>query len=226
IDLRIGPTAQAATLEEGQIVLSLSDGTTKTCQMAVNCTGRIPDLDGLDLNAGTVAHSRHGIEVNDFLQSITNPAVYAAGDAADTPFGLTPTATIESIALAENILNGNTSMPDFEGVPSVCFTLPPIASAGLAVEMARQMNIPHRVKTGDLSQSFPWKRLGEQAGGYRLVLSEEEDRILGAHLFGHAAEELINTFAAFIRLKTPLSGLRKTVWAYPTCGYYLKYMLD
>lgn len=234
IDLRIGATVQSV-VREGDIRLTLDSGENQpggepagevlACDMAVNCAGRIPDLDGLDLESGNVAYSLHGIEVNEYLQSTTNPAVYAAGDAADTPFALTPTATIEAGALVANILEGNSAMPDYDGVPSVCFTIPPLASAGLSVEAAQQLGVEHRLLEGDLAQWFPWKRLGQRHGGYRVLVSEQKDRILGAHLLGHHAEELINTLGAFIRLRTPLSELRRTVWAYPTASYYLKYML-
>lgn len=225
IDLRIGATVESVVRDD-ETVLSLNDSSTLACDMVVNCAGRVPDLSGLDLETGKVAYSRHGIEVSKFLQSTTNPVVYAAGDAANTPFALTPTATFEAQAIAANILEGNKSVPDLEGTPSVCFTLPPIASAGLSVEMVQQTDIDHRVLEGDLAQWFPWKRLGEQHGGYRVIVSEKEDRILGAHIFGHDASELINSFAAFIRLKSSLAELRKTVWVYPTAGYYFKYMLQ
>lgn len=225
IDMTIGPTIQSCLRGAGGLMVKCDDGTEVACDMVVDCTGRVPDLAGLDLDAGQVAAGEAGIEVNEYLQSTTNPAVYSCGDAAESPFGLTPTATVEALAVVENILHGNGAVPNLEGVPEVCFTCPPIASAGLAVEAAQQLGVEHSLLEGSLADSFAWKRLGERFGGWRLVVSEDEDRILGAHLFGHAAEEMINMLAAFIRLRTPLSGLRTTIWAYPTCGYYLKKML-
>ncbi|MGE4505177.1 MAG: NAD(P)/FAD-dependent oxidoreductase [Desulfovibrionaceae bacterium] len=225
IDLRVGPVATRLERTASGLVLQLSEGASVECDMVVNCTGRVPDLGGLGLAAGRVAAGPHGIEVNEYLQSTTNPGVYACGDAADTGLNLTPTATIEARAVVQNITGGNSAVPDYDGAPAVCFTLPPVASAGMAVEAARKFGVPHKVLEGSLASSFSWKRLGQTHGGYRIVVSEEEDRILGAHLFGHASEELINMFAAFIRLRVSLAGLRGTLWAYPTCGYYLKYML-
>jgi len=81
------------------------------------------------------------------------------------------------------------------------------------------------VKETDLSDSFAWKRLNQPFGRARVLLDEPGDRILGAHILGHNAEEMINLFALIIRQGIPLSKVRDTVWAYPTCGYELKYMV-
>jgi glutathione reductase (NADPH) len=59
----------------------------------------------------------------------------------------------------------------------------------------------------------------------KILLDEKNDRILGAHMVGHEASELINYFAMAIRLGLPTSEMRKTVWTYPTSSYYIKYMI-
>src|SRR5256884_9890302 len=87
-----------------------------------------------DLRAADVATEPDGgVRVNEFLQSVTNPRVYAAGDAAAAPgsLPLTPVAGYEGAIVASNLLKGNARRPDYRGIPSVVFTVPPLAGVGL-----------------------------------------------------------------------------------------------
>src|SRR6266481_6389873 len=97
---------------------------------------REPDLEELDLTAGHVAVSKGRIELNEYLQSGSNPLVYAAGDAASVGPPLTPVSGHDGKVVATNILEGNHRKPDYRGVPSVAFTVPPIASVGLKESQA------------------------------------------------------------------------------------------
>ena len=79
----------------------------------VNAAGRVPEIKGLDLQKGKVDFSPKGIELNEFLQSVSNPQAYAAGDAAASPgLPLTPLASAEADVVAENIINGNHRKPE------------------------------------------------------------------------------------------------------------------
>jgi glutathione reductase (NADPH) len=126
---------------------------------------------------------------------------------------------------AANILHPASAEIDYAGIPSVCFTLPPLARAGLLEAEATSLGLNFTVRETDLADSFSWKRLNEKSGRARVLLDEPGDRILGAHILGHNAEEMVNLFALIIRQGIPLSRVRETVWAYPTCGYELKYMV-
>ncbi|QGY38720.1 NAD(P)/FAD-dependent oxidoreductase [Pseudodesulfovibrio cashew] len=193
--------------------------------MVFNCTGRRPALDGLELEAAGVEFSRHGVTVDEGMRSVSNPSVFALGDVADQGAALTPVATIQSQVAAANILEPGSATVNYSGVPNVCYTVPPLAGVGLLETEAAALGLDFEVKETNLADSFPWQRLGEKAGRARVLVSEKEDRILGAHLLGHNCEEVVNLFALIIRQEIPLSKVRDTVWAYPTCGYYLKYMV-
>jgi len=192
--------------------------------LAVNAAGRPPQLAGLGLEAAGIAAGKTGVLANAYLQSTTNPDVYAAGDCLDGPFALTPTADLESRVAGENMLNGNTVRIDRTGTPSVLFTLPPLAMAGLTETDCLRKSLPYVKKEYDLADAFPWKRLGETTGYAKTLVSPEDGRILGAHILGHAAEEVINVVALAMRQNIPAKALRNAIWAYPTCGYYLRYM--
>src|SRR6185436_630558 len=97
--------------------------------LVIHGAGRAPDIDDMALARGNVEREPRGVRVNEFLQSASNPKVYAAGDAAATPAPpLTPVATMESHAVASNLLKGNQTKPDYRAIPTVVFTTPPLAS--------------------------------------------------------------------------------------------------
>jgi len=101
------------------------------CDLAVHAAGRIPDLDDLALDAAGVSTEKRGVAVNEYLQSISNPAVYAGGDAAATDgLPLTPVAGYDGKLIAANLLDGNHVQAEYHMIPSVVFTIPPLASVG------------------------------------------------------------------------------------------------
>ncbi len=116
----------------GFLVTGDKNGHTKEFQadMVINSAGRVPEIRDLDLSKANVSHSEKGVEVNDFLQSVSNPRVYAAGDAAGTSLALTPVASMEADIVTDNILKGNHRMADYLETPTVVFTVPPMASVG------------------------------------------------------------------------------------------------
>ncbi|MFX6869117.1 NAD(P)/FAD-dependent oxidoreductase, partial [Acinetobacter baumannii] len=82
-------------------------------------------LKALDLSAGEVAVQDGRLQLDAHLRSISNPRVYAAGDAAGVGPRLTPVSSHDAKVVAANLLDGPTHQPDYRGVPSVAFTLPP-----------------------------------------------------------------------------------------------------
>ena len=187
--------------------------------LAVHAAGRIPDIDDLDLDAAGVTHDKSGIAVNEYLQSVSNPAVYAAGDAVSGGgFPLTPVAGMQGSILASNLLKGNHRTVNYTGIPSVVFTTPPLARAGLTEEAAHAQGLHFVTHHEDTSSWYSSRRVGLPHSGYKTLVEEGTGRVLGAHLFGLHAEEVINLFALAIRSGMPANELRHMVYAYPTSG--------
>ncbi len=109
--------------------------------LVVHAAGRTPDLDALDLAAAGVRLDQGRLALNEFLQSVSNPRVYAAGDAASNGPPLTPVSSHDAKVVAGNLLDGNRHQPDYRGVPSVAFTVPPIAAVGLGEDEARAQGL-------------------------------------------------------------------------------------
>ncbi|MEQ8473908.1 MAG: NAD(P)/FAD-dependent oxidoreductase, partial [Marinoscillum sp.] len=192
----------------------------KTIQtdLVVNAAGRVPELDGMNLEKANISYSKKGIQVNEFLQSKTNPLVYAAGDAAESNgLNLTPVAVMEGHAVAANIIRGNSKTPDYTEMPSAVFTLPTLAAVGMTEVQAKESGLEYQVKNGSASNWYNAKRINESTYAYK-VLSNNEGYILGAHVIGPHAEEMINLFAMAIRGKLTVSDIRNMVYAYPSMG--------
>src|SRR5207253_5269340 len=125
------------------------DGEVRAFQaaMVVHGAGRVPEIDDLDLTAADVKYDKRGVVVNGYLQSVSNPAVYAAGDAAASGGPpLTPVASYEGEIVAANLLKGNHQKPNYTGIPTVVFSIPPAASVGLSETQAREQGLKFRVK--------------------------------------------------------------------------------
>jgi len=167
------------------------------------------------------------VRVNEFLQSVSNPRVYAAGDAAASPgsLPLTPVAAYEGIIVASNLLQGNTSRPDYRGIPSVVFTVPPLAGVGLTEAEARAQELDVRIKVEDTSSWYSNRRVAETCAMFKVIVDHKADRIVGAHLLGPHAEEVINLFALAIRSGVPATDLKHLLYAYPTSGSDVPYMM-
>jgi glutathione reductase (NADPH) len=193
--------------------------------LAVHGAGRVPDLDDLDLDAGGVKREKRGVTVNQFLQSVSNPAVYAGGDAAANGLALTPKAEHDAGVLTNNLLEGNRRTPNYEGIASAVFTIPPLAAVGLTEEAARAAGRRFRVNHQDTAGWFNTRRVGETASGFKVLIEEETDHVLGAHLLGPRADEVINLFAVAIRLRIPARELQQVICAYPTYSSDMHYML-
>jgi glutathione reductase (NADPH) len=193
--------------------------------LVVHAAGRIPDLEPLDLAAGGVVSEKGRLKLNEFLQSVSNPAVYAAGDAATSGPPLTPVASHDAKVAAANMLEGNHQKPDYAGVPSVAFTIPPIASVGLSEEQARAQGRKFRVQTRRVPNWYTARRVAETIYGFKVLVDEGTDRILGAHLVGPHVDEVINVFALAIRKGLTAEDLKSTIFAYPTGASDIGYMV-
>ena len=197
------------------------------CDLVVHGAGRVPEISDMHLaDAGIEWDPQRGVTVNEYLQSVSNRAVYAAGDAAasDGP-PLTPVATYEGRIVAQNIVKGNHQKPNYDGVPSVVFTVPPLASVGLHERAARDRKLEFRVHQEDTSSWYSSRRVAERYSGFKVLVDEPSGRILGAHLLGPDAGETINIFALAIRKSRTIADLKDVIFSYPTLASDVKYML-
>jgi glutathione reductase (NADPH) len=197
-----------------------------TADLIVHGAGRVPAIGDLDLDAAGVAYDKKGVTVSKYLQSTTNPNVYAAGDAAATPGApLTPVAVFEGKVAASNMLKGNKATPDYRGVPSVVFTIPELVRVGMLESEAKDAGLDFRVAYSDTSNWYSNFRIGETCAATKILIDNETDEIIGAHMIGPEYAELVNFFGLAIRLGLKSRDLKQMISAYPSVGSDLGGML-
>lgn len=175
-------------------------------------TGRAPFTEGLNIEAAGVAMERRRIPVNHKMQTNV-PHVYAIGDV--TGGGLAHVATMEGIVAAENII-GHEAKMDYKAVPACIYTEPEVAGVGLTEQEARDKG--YDVKIG----TFGFRNLGKamainQTDGFVKVVAEGKyGEILGVHIIGPHATDLISEAVVSIQLENTVEELMRTIHAHPT----------
>jgi len=199
---------------DGSLSLALPGGASVTVDTVLVATGRRPYTTGLGLEALNVARGDRGrITVNDRLQtSVRN--LYAIGDVTDIK-QLAHFASAQGKAAAEAIA-GHPAQTHWRAVPAATFTNPEIASVGLTEREARAQG--HEVKIG----RFPFRAHGrniadgETTGFVKLLADAGTDQLLGAHIFGVRASELIHECSLAIAADLNAHDLAQAIHAHPT----------
>src|SRR5713226_2834216 len=230
IDVRLG--AVVTRIDKAGTVFTVHvDAQSETLQieaeMVVHGAGRVPEIDDLNLDEAGVRWGQQGVTVNESLQSVSNPAVYAAGDAAASGAPrLTPVAGYQGRIVAANLLDEkNRHSPDYTVVPSVVFTVSPLASVGLLERVAQSRGLAFDVHQGNTASWYSSRRVGETHSGFKVLVEKLSGRILGAHVLGPHADDVINLFAMAMRTGATASSLKEILFAYPTAGSDIPYMV-
>ena len=193
--------------------------------LAIHSGGRAPALEALDLDAAGIAHDQGRLTLDATFRSTSNPAVYAAGDAAGGPLPLTPVAALEAHAVVDNLLGKQAATVDYTGIPSAVFTLPPLARVGLLEAEARAQGLRFKVKHERVPDWYTARRVNEPCYGYKVLVEEDSGRILGAHLIGPDAAEVINLFGFAMRSGLTADAIRHAIFTYPTAASDIESML-
>ncbi|WP_407270909.1 dihydrolipoyl dehydrogenase family protein [Radiobacillus sp. PE A8.2] len=185
--------------------------------MVVHGAGRTPNIADLGLENANIITDKYGVSVNEYLQSTSNPAIYAAGDVSSTGRKpLTPVAGAESHIAASNILKGNNRSLKDQVIPTAMFTLPKLTSVGVTEEEATKKGLSYTVNSIDTTEWFTYSRTNQPVSFAKVLIHKKTDQIIGAHLLSNQADELINHFATAIQFNLTTSDLKKMLFAYPT----------
>ncbi|CAJ1225162.1 glutathione reductase [Levilactobacillus zymae] len=207
---------QAFTRDQTGYGVDYGDHQHLTTHWILDATGRVPHLDDLGLETVGVQFDRHGITVNDHLQT-TVPNIYAAGDviASDQP-KLTPTATFESKYLTQ-LFTGQTSAPiDFPVIPSVVFTSPRIAQAGVTVNEAQQRGLS--ITHNDL-ETYWYYRIDREPLVKSTQIHDAQGHLVGVTEVSDQAPDVINTLLPAIEFQFNRDQINRLVGLFPTMGY-------
>ncbi len=196
-----------------------------TADRIVNGAGRIANVAGLDLAAGGVEHGGIRIAVDEYLRSVSNPAVWVVGDALVGPAQLSPLATYEGRIVGLNIVDGATHKPDYSVVPSGVFTVPALSSVGLTEAHAVEQGLDVIVTTNDMTGWFSGKTYVESVAWVKTLVENGSGRIVGAHMIGHHGEDLIHMFAMAMKHGITAAQIKDQLFAFPTFSADMKSMI-
>ncbi len=229
VEVELSTEVVAVEKTSGRFVVHTSasgPGSTLEADMVVHAAGRVPEIDDLHLEVAGIEREKRGIKVNEFLQSVSNPTVYAGGDAvASGGPPLTPVASYDGIIMAANLLKGNHEKPNYLGIPTAVFTVPQLASVGLSEREAGEQGFKFQVKKQMTAGWYSSRRVAEKYSGFKVLVEEEKDRILGAHVLGGEAAEIINFFALAMRSGMPATDLKHMLFNYPTQASNIPHMI-
>lgn len=203
------------------------DGQTHTVQSdrVVNGAGRVANTEGLNLEAAGINVDRGRIDVAAHLQSTENPAVWVVGDALVGAPQLSPVATYEGQIVGRNIRDGGTESPDYFALPSGVYTVPALATVGLTEAEAQEQLGKLKVSVNDMTGWFSGKSYSENVAWSKVLIDEEADKVVGAHLIGHNADDIIHVFSLAMQHGIPASALQSSAYAYPSFSSDIKNLL-
>ena len=225
IEIEFNQTVSSVKNVSGALQAETEDGKIFSGGMVVHGAGRVPEIEKLKPDQAEILSGKRGIQVNSYLQSVSNPAVYAAGDASGTGAPLTSIATVQGEITAQNIISGPKHTFNSLTTPSVVFTLPVLAKVGMLEPEAKNQNQGFEVKFQETSSWYNSRRIGLKHSGFKTIIEKKSGNILGAHILGHHAEDVINLFTLAIQYNLNREQLSRLPYTYPTPGFDIRYMV-
>jgi glutathione reductase (NADPH) len=185
--------------------------------LVMYATGRAPNTEGLGVSEVGVQTNQDGAVVVDEWQRSSVPNIYAIGDVTDR-INLTPVAIAEGRALAETLFNNNPMTMDHENVPSAVFSQPPIGAVGMTEERARR---EYGEVDTYMARFKPMKNTlsgREERTVMKLVVDPRSDRVLGCHMLGPDAPEIIQGLAIAVKCGATKKQFDQTVGIHPSAA--------
>lgn len=204
---------------------TLADGSALDADCVMFATGRAPNTRGLGLeNAGVDLAANGAIAVDSKFKS-SAPSIYAVGDVIDRVL-LTPVALAEGMVVAENLFGGGGRSMDYEGIPTAIFSHPNVATVGLSEAKARERGGEIDIyRTSFVPLRHQLTGSGEQTL-MKLVVERRSDRVLGVHVVGPDAGEIIQGFAVALKCGASKRQFDATIGIHPTVAEELVTMRE
>jgi len=216
--IALHPRTRPTRIEEagGGRVLHLDDGGAVAADLVFFATGRTPNVAGLALEKAGVATRPNGAIVVDSAWQTSQPHIYAIGDVTDRLL-LTPVATAEGHALADALFGPGPRPYNFAAVPTAVFSSPPIATMGLTEEEAAARG-PAEIY---LTRFTPLRHMltgRKRRTVMKLVVEPPRGRVLGAHMLGEDAPEIMQGLAVAMNAGATKADLDRTIGIHPTAA--------
>jgi len=217
IDLRFEPVVNSIEKRNGVVAATLSNGDTVEADLMLCATGRVPNTAGLGLEEiGVALDARGAIIVDDLLESSV-PGVYALGDVIDR-IALTPVALAEGMAFVETVFKDNPTTVDYSNVPSAVFSQPSVGAVGLTEFEARAEGFDVVIYRSTFRPLLHTLSGRDERTMMKLVVDRPSDRVLGAHMVGPDAGEIIQGIAIALKAGATKTTFDRTIGIHPTAA--------
>jgi glutathione reductase (NADPH) len=201
----------------GDLTLVMTDGSTLDCDVLMNATGRAPNTRNLGLEAAGVKMGKDGaIEVDTHFQTSV-PSIHAIGDAINR-MQLTPVALAEGMVVADRLFNTATRRMEYTNVPTAIFSHPNVATVGLSEAEARKQFGSVKIFRSSFKSMKHTLSGRDEKVMMKLVVDADSDRVLGAHMVGPDAGEIIQGFAVALNCGATKAQVDATIGIHPTAA--------
>ncbi|HXQ21825.1 MAG TPA: dihydrolipoyl dehydrogenase, partial [Candidatus Acidoferrales bacterium] len=216
-------SAKGATIDSGTVRVTLESGgktSEETCDVVLVAVGRRPFAEGLGAREIGVAFDERGRIKVDEHYATNVPGIYAIGDVIAGPM-LAHKASEEGIAAVE-LMAGQAGHVNYDAVPNVVYTWPELASVGMSEEQAQSQEIQVRIGTFPFIANGRARCMNETEGMVKILADAKTDRVIGVHILGPRASDLIAEAALVMEFGGSAEDIARSVHAHPTLPEAIK----
>ncbi len=219
-EFHLSARVTGAQVEGDQCVVQLEGRDAIRCDRVLVAVGRKPNTEGLGLeNVGIETDARGRIPIGENFQT-SETGIYAIGDVVVGPM-LAHKAEDEAVACVEHLATGYGHV-NYDAIPAVVYTAPEVAGVGKTEEALKQSNVEYRKGVFPFMANGRARALGHIEGKVKMLAHAQTDRILGVHIVGHHAGDLIAEAAVAIEFGATSEDLARTSHAHPTLAEVIK----
>jgi glutathione reductase (NADPH) len=217
------PFEKIVKRKDGSLRIHIEGGSPIDADLLLWAVGRMPNTDGLGLDKAGVKLGRNGAILVDEDNQSAVPSIYAIGDVTDR-VQLTPVAIREGQAFADTMYGGKPTRVDYTNIPSAVFSHPPIAAVGMTEGEARDKLDTYKTYVADFR---PMKNVlagRNERSLYKMIVDEETERVVGLHMIGPDAPEILQAAAIAVKAGLTKSQFDDTLALHPTMSEELVLM--
>jgi len=217
---RLGARVKAARRSGAGCVVEIEGSEPIQCDRVLLAVGRVPNTEGLGLQSAGVAQGKRGDVIVDEHFKSSVPGIFAIGDVIKGPM-LAHKAEEEGIACVEYIATGYGHV-DYNSIPGVVYTHPEIASVGKSEEQLKEEKIEYKKGSFPFSANGRAKAIGSTEGRVKILADAKTDRVLGVHIVGAAAGDLIAEAAVAMAFGASAEDIARASHAHPSLAEAVK----
>jgi glutathione reductase (NADPH) len=215
VKVQLNTNVTSISKSQQGLIVGLDNDKTIASDMVLYATGRIANTDGLGLENTAVTLGPNKAIVVDNNYCTKEPSIYAIGDVIDR-VQLTPVAIKEAMVLINHLYAENNSAVDYTNIPTAVFSQPELATVGLNEEQAKLQYNEIEVYRSDFKPMFETLGQGSERTFIKMIVDKASDRVLGCHMVGHHAAEIIQGIAIALKAGATKSQFDATIGIHPS----------